>query len=170
MHTLTIMTVMVIIMTMNSDSMSLQILMNDLLLALIGGGVSSFLVWFVPARVIMPKIKCSGFVQLDSKRKVSLVNESKHYDAYDLTCYIEYLDNKGNDIFREVSKIPLLEKDTTMDIKLRTMSFPQKVPKENKPSKQMFLERETRKLRVTITYQNKYGSKKSTPTWLIDYD
>lgn len=148
----------------------IQGLINDIILALGGGTVSSFLVWYVPARVIMPRIKCSGFVQLDSKRKVSIVNESKYYDAYDLTCYIEYLDDNDNDIFREVSQIPLLGKNTATKIKLRTISTPQKLQKDSRPSKQMFLERETRKLRLTITYHNRYGSKKSTPTWLIDYN
>ena len=118
----------------------------------------------------MPKIKYNGFLQTDHKRKVSIINESKHFDAYDLSCYIEYIDSKDNDIFREVSQIPFLRRDTAIDIKLKTVSFPQRTPKEDKPSLKTFLEKETRKLKVTITYQNKYGSKRSTSPRLVDYD
>ncbi len=145
-------------------------IIESVIIGIICGGISSYLVWYVPARKIMPKIKCGGFIQRENKRKIKVINESKRYDAFDLICYLEYLDDKNNEVFSETSSIPLLEKNTEHYIKLKTFSFPPKPSKDGRPSLRAFVESNTKKIRITITYQNKYGSRQSTSPEYLKYD
>ena len=118
----------------------------------------------------MPEIKCDSFIQLENKRKIKVINESKDYDAFDLICYIEYIDKNDNDILSETSMIPILEMNSSNNINLKTVSLPQRTPQDGRPSRKMFVESQTKKLKVTITYQNKYGSRMSTSPKYWDYN
>lgn len=153
--------------------MDIHIILNyavSIIVAVVCGCISSYLVWYIPARKIMPQVKCGGFIQRENKRKIKVINESKDYDAFDLICYLEYLDDKENEIFTEISSIPLLKKNKDHYIKLRTLSFPSKPSKDGRPSLTTFVESHTKKIRITITYQNKYGSRQSTSPEELPYD
>lgn len=146
-------------------------LIHDVIVALICGGISSFLVWFVPAKCVMPKIKCGTFTHINNKREISIINESKWHDAFDLICYIEYVNKDDDDIFTEVSSIPIVEKNNcNYKIKLKTLSSPSKTPKDGRPSLKMFIESQTKTVKVTITYHNKYGSRRSTAPISLEYN
>lgn len=151
--------------------MCYECIIEDIIVALLCGGASSLLVWYVPARVIMPKISCGTFVHISKKREISINNESKRFDAFDLICYVEYINKDDEDIFSETSTIPILKRSScNYKVRLKTLSSPNNTQKDGRQSSKMFIESQTKNIRVTITYQNKFGSRQSTSPILLNYN
>jgi len=125
------------------------------------GCISSFIVWYIPTRKIIPKLSCDSFIGGEGKWKITVSNKSK-YDAYDISCYVEYLNKSGDLVFSETRPVPILKGYKETQVSLKSILDNSKRSNDSKTSRPSFIKQETTKIRVTITCQSKFGSREVT--------
>lgn len=125
------------------------------------GCISSFIVWFIPTRKIIPELSCDSFIGGEGKWKITVSNKSK-YDAYDISCYIEYLNENGDLVFSENRPVPILKRHKEIQVSLKSILDNTRQTNDNKTSRSSLIKQKTSKIRVTITCQSKFGSREVT--------
>lgn len=141
------------------------IIISDVILPTSIGILTAGISWFFANHVFCPHLEISDLKYNNNNRPYLIIsNRSKHMNAYEVVCYISYYANKKHVYSRTDITRPVLEtvqrKESKYQVKLDGS-----VTTHTLFSKTVGL-----KLHIVVSYQNKFGVKKSIVKKIIAKD
>lgn len=128
-------------------------IMYSLIIGVISGVFSSFIVWVMLNILFVPKISTDDLIQYKGKNKefIRIFNKSI-FNVYTVVCRIEYLFPNGHRYYRTDQTMPFLKrKDGWYKVALNGSSETNR-----------FFENPKGQILLVITYQNRFGIKSTT--------
>jgi len=154
----------------------MDILVLEYLIPIFIGALASFIVWYIPAERFIPTnsvisynqhkedectINPKGEITVNKilKRNIHLINSSRIYAAYNITCFFEYIDDECNIVYHEEKQQAYMAANTKRN---HPLVIPFKVLYVSEIEKLKPIN-----IRLFLVYENRYGTKKISGPWLI---
>lgn len=128
-------------------------IMCSLIIGVISGVCSSFIVWIMLNILFVPKISTDDLIQYKGKNKefIRIFNKS-NFNVYTVICRIEYLFPNGHRYYRTDQTMPFLKRKDGW----------YKVALNGSAETNRFFENAKGQILLVITYQNRFGIKSTT--------
>lgn len=131
-----------------------------LILGIISGLISSLLGWIILNFFLTPSIETDNQIQHGKRKKYIRIYNKSRFNVYEVICYIEYKYADGSNYFRTDRTMPCLAKKDGEYKVILTGRSPENSKKDQ--SVMDFFEQTKGEIVVTVTYQNRFGIKKTT--------
>lgn len=121
---------------------------------IISGCISSIVVWWILNIALTPSLEIDDNIQYKRRKRYIRVKNKSWFNIYDVICRVEFWQGSKNDSYsRTDSPLPFLEHQNGVYA----------IPLSGDIYTNRFFENidEKSKMVVTITYQNKFGVKKT---------
>lgn len=139
-----------------------------LIIGLVSGVLSSVLFWLVLNVWFIPCIETDEKIQYGKRTKYIRVYNNSRFNVFEVISYIEYKFINGTSYYRTDKTIPYLSKRNGEYVV--TLSGKSKNDKNsNNTSVEDFFNQKKGNLIITVTYQNRFGIKKTTKPISISY-
>lgn len=139
----------------------------SLVIGLISGILSSLLFWIVLNFLLTPSIKTDDQIQSNKHKQYIRVYNNSHFNVFEVICYLKYEHFNGSTYFRTDRTLPFLLKRGGMYVVRLDGRSPEKSKKDD--FVESFFAQTKGKITVTITYQNRFGIKKTTDPIVLSY-
>lgn len=139
-----------------------------LIIGLISGILSSVLFWLVLNVWLIPSIETDKKIQHGKRNKYIRVYNKSCFNVYEVISHIEYRLKDGASYYRTDRTIPYLNKKNGEYVVV--LSGKSQIDKNtNNTSVEDFFKQKKGEIIVTVTYQNRFGIKKTTKPISITY-
>lgn len=146
--------------------MNCEIIM-PLIIGLASGILSSLLFWIILNFLLIPSIKTDDQIQSSKHRQYIRVYNKSHLNIFEVICYIEYKYADGSNYFRTDRTLPCLVKRNGVYIVRLNGKSPYKSKKDD--FVEQFFAQTKGEIVITITYQNRFGIKKTSKPITLPY-
>lgn len=139
-----------------------------LLIGLLSGLLSSALFWLILNVWLIPNIETDKEIQYGKRNKYIRVYNRSRFNVFEVISYIEYRYINGASYYRTDKTIPYLTKEKGKYIVV--LSGKSQIDKNsNITTVDDFFNQKKGVIIVTVTYQNRFGIKKTTKPISIPY-
>lgn len=139
-----------------------------LIIGLISGILSSVLFWLVLNVWLIPDIETDKKIQHGKRNKYIRVYNKSHFNVFEVISFIEYKFINGASYYRTDKTIPYLIKEKGEYVVV--LSGKSQIDKNsNNTTVEDFFNQKKGEIVVTVTYQNRFGIKKTTKPISIIY-
>lgn len=139
-----------------------------LIIGLVSGILSSLLFWLILNVWLIPSIATDRQIQHGKRNKYIRVYNKSCFNVYEVVSYIEYRLMNGASYYRTDKTIPYLTKKKGEYVVV--LSGKSQIDKNtNNTSVEDFFNQKKGEIIVTVTYQNRFGIKKTTKPISIIY-
>lgn len=162
-------------------------MLQSLIIGIASGIFSSVLFWIVLNVWFTARIQTDDQIQHSKRKKYIRVYNKSLFSVYEVTCYIEYKFNDGTSFFRKDNALPYLEKrrgkynvvlnGNSGKLIRNTTKSGQNSSKTEKGTSteykmpvEKFFSQSKGTIILTITYQNRFGVKRTIAPVVLDYN
>lgn len=128
---------------------------------IVSGCISSILVWWILNIILTPSLEIDDNIQYKRDKRYIRVKNRSWFNIYDVVCSVEFCQGSKKDSYKRTdSPLPFLEHCNGVYA----------IPLSGDEYTNRFFENidEQSKVNITITYQNKFGVKKTINKRLTD--
>ena len=141
---------------------------NSIAIGVFSGIISSLIVWILLNVVSIPRIQIDDEKQYGKRRNYLRVYNKSWLDVFEVVFYVEYQLSDGSSFFRTANPLPNLKRKTGKYIIPLGRNISTLQPKNNSKTDVFFLQSKGT-IVVTITYQNRFGIKRTCKPKKIEY-
>jgi hypothetical protein len=139
-----------------------------LVIGLISGIISSLLFWLILNVWLIPEIETDKKIQYGKRNKYIRVYNKSHFNVFEVISFIEYKFINGASYYRTDKTIPYLIKKKGEYVVV--LSGKSQIDKNsNNTTVEDFFNQKKGEIVITVTYQNRFGIKKTTKPISILY-
>lgn len=143
-------------------------IINSIIIGVLSGIISSLIVWMLLNVISIPRIQIDDEIQYGKRKNYLRIYNKSWLDVFEVVYSVEYQFSDGSYFFRTANPIPNLKRKEgrgTIPLGRNTSTMQSK---NNSKTDAFFLQSKGT-IVVTITYQNRFGVKRTCKPKKIEY-
>lgn len=133
------------------------------------GIISSLIAWVLLNILLIPQVQIDDEIQYGRQKNYLRIYNKSRLDVFEVVCYLEYKHHDGSSFFRTTDPLPNLKRKTGKHAITLGRNVSSSLSSKSISKTDTFFMQDNGIITVTITYQNRFGVKRTLKPKNINY-